>query len=181
MLVSHTEAFSMEITTVESTVDNIKYVVLNLPDKINAANRLARLRLKLLNFIEHLDSKVINNKEFKKKIKRIQGKFKAVLTESRPGSKFTSFTTDKGRKIHMCIRERDENNRFIDDNTLFFVALHELAHVMTISIGHKQDFWQNFEYLLKQAINMGYYKYHPYHTSPKKYCGMEISDTPYKI
>ena len=81
----------------------------------------------------------------------------------------------------MCIRERDENNKLIDENTLFFVALHELAHVMTMSIGHKKEFWTNFKFLLRNAIKEGYYKYHHYHHAPKKYCGTYISDTPLKL
>ena len=32
-----------------------------------------------------------------------------------------------------------------------FVAIHELSHVMTKSIGHKQEFWDNFKFLLENA------------------------------
>lgn len=180
VILSQTEAFSSEVTTIKSQVDGHKYVVLDLPDAEQAADKLAQLKSKLLTFVAHLDRKKLPT-DIRKKIKRIQKRFKAVLSETRPGSKHTSYTINKGTKMHMCIRERDENNRLIDENTLFFVALHELAHVMTISIGHKPEFWDNFKYLLRQAINMGYYKYHPYHTSPKKYCGTDISDTPLKL
>jgi len=180
IIFSQIEAFSNEVTAVRSEVDGHKYVVLDLPDAEQAADKLARLKAKLLTFVAHLDRKRLPS-DIRKKIKRIQKRFKAVLTETRPSSKYTSYTVNKGTKIHMCIRERDENNRLIDENTLFFVALHELAHVMTISIGHKPAFWSNFKYLLQQAIKMGYYKYHPYHTNPKKYCGDEISDTPLKL
>lgn len=180
VLLSQIEAFSSEVTTVRSDVDGHKYVVLDLPDAEQAADKLARLKAKLLTFVAHLDRKKLPH-DIRKKIKRIQKRFKAVLTETKPGSKYTSYTVNKGTKMHMCIRERDENNRLIDENTLFFVALHELAHVMTISIGHKPEFWNNFKYLLRHAIKMGYYKYHPYHTNPQKYCGTDISDTPLKL
>jgi len=79
-----------------------------------------------------------------------------------------------------CIRERDENNKLVDLNTITFVALHELAHVMTVSIGHTKEFWDNFAFLLEFAVKKGYYKYHPYHKKPVKYCATMITDTPYK-
>ena len=35
-----------------------------------------------------------------------------------------------------------------------FVALHELAHVMSSSIGHTEEFWDNFRYLLKKLLKL---------------------------
>lgn len=180
VLLYQTNLFSSEVTYVTSQVDQEKYIVLNLPDKQHAADILAHLKAKLVNFVKQLDQTVIVDDK-RDKIKRIQHKFKAVLSEARQGSKYTSYTVNKGTVIHMCLREKDESNNMIDENTLFFVALHELAHVMTVSIGHTEEFWNNFKYLLKQAIKLGYYNYHPYHISPKKYCGTMITDTPFKI
>ena len=70
-------------------------------------------------------------------------------------------------------------NRLIDINTLTFVALHELSHIMTESIGHKQEFWQNFKYLLQNAKEAGIYDPIDYKKNPKDYCGMKINDNPY--
>lgn len=162
---------------VRSMVDKRTYNVLDLPDKEVAADQLAKLRIKLERFIGHLDKK----RHSPKVIARLRYRFKAVLSESKQGPNITSYTINKGSKISMCIRERDENNKLIDENTLFFVALHELAHIMTISIGHTEEFWQNFRFLLKHAIKGKYYIYQPYHRTPKKYCGVQISDTPYKL
>ena len=67
----------------------------------------------------------------------------------------------------------------IDENTLTFVAIHELGHVMTESIGHKKEFWENFKFLLKNAVTMGLYKPVDYKKKPKDYCGMTITDNPY--
>ena len=36
-----------------------------------------------------------------------------------------------------------------------FVTIHELAHVMTKSIGHKTEFWDNFKFLLQEAKDSG--------------------------
>ena len=59
-----------------------------------------------------------------------------------------------------------------------FVALHELSHIMTKSIGHTKEFWDNFKFLLQQAINTKVYKYQDFRKKPVKYCGTEITDTP---
>ena len=61
-----------------------------------------------------------------------------------------------------------------------FVALHELAHVMTKSVGHTEEFWSNFRYLLKNSIKLGIYKYQDFRKKPVKYCGITITDTPYQ-
>ena len=60
-----------------------------------------------------------------------------------------------------------------------FVALHELAHIATKSVGHTTEFWQNFKFLIENAKNINIYNPVDYKKSPKEYCGMTISDSPY--
>jgi predicted metal-dependent hydrolase len=92
----------------------------------------------------------------------------------------TNTFENKGDKIAFCLNKRNENNnKLIDINTLTFVALHELSHIMTESIGHKQDFWQNFKFLLTNAKEAGIYEPVDYKKNPKQYCGMTINDNPY--
>jgi hypothetical protein len=50
---------------------------------------------------------------------------------------------------------------------------------MTVSIGHKQEFWQNFKFLLENAKSSNIYNPIDYKNQPKEYCGMTISDNPY--
>jgi hypothetical protein len=69
-------------------------------------------------------------------------------------------------------------NKLIDINTLTFVALHELSHIMTESIGHKQEFWTNFKFMLKHAVKEGIYEPIDYSKSPEDYCGLMIDDNP---
>ena len=61
----------------------------------------------------------------------------------------------------------------------FFVVLHELAHIMTKSIGHTKEFWNNFKFLLQNAADIGVYTPIDYKRKPKEYCGMKITDNPY--
>jgi predicted metal-dependent hydrolase len=32
-----------------------------------------------------------------------------------------------------------------------FVAIHEMSHTCTKSVGHKSEFWENFKFLLENA------------------------------
>lgn len=78
------------------------------------------------------------------------------ISESTPSDKYTSYSVNKGEKIIFCIRDKSPGPgqfKIINVNTLMFVAIHELAHVMTKSIGHEPDFWNNMRYLLSVAIN----------------------------
>ena len=96
-----------------------------------------------------------------------------------PTSELTAFSENKGEKIAFCLNTTKEGNKLIDINTLTFVALHELSHIMTVSIGHKQEFWQNFKFLLQNAKIAGIYDPINYKKNPKQYCGMNIHDNPY--
>ena len=70
-------------------------------------------------------------------------------------------------------------DHLIDINTLTFVAIHELAHITTKSIGHKSEFWENFKFLLEEAKSAGIHQPEDYKKKPKEYCGMKITDNPY--
>jgi hypothetical protein len=49
---------------------------------------------------------------------------------------------------------------------------------MTVSVGHKMDFWQNFKFLLENAKDAKIYDTVDYKKEPQSYCGMMISDSP---
>ena len=67
----------------------------------------------------------------------------------------------------------------IDENTLTFVALHEMSHLATKSIGHKDEFWENFKFLIEQANKINIYTPVDYEKQKAEYCGMTIKDNPY--
>ena len=66
----------------------------------------------------------------------------------------------------------------IDLNTLMFVSLHEMGHLITVSIGHENEFWKNFQFLLKHANSLGLYEPVDYSKKPQPYCGMTLTDNP---
>ena len=98
--------------------------------------------------------------------------------ETEKGSKYTSYSINKGEKLVFCLRSKDGTDKLTDLNTITFVALHELTHILTKSIGHTPEFWSNFKFILKIAVKLGIYKKVDYSINPKKYCGMTVTDTP---
>lgn len=81
------------------------------------------------------------------------------------GSK--SYTINKTR-IYLCLKD-PENKNYYDDNSLIFVLLHELAHVICKSIGHTNEFHNIFNELLVEASKAGIYN--PNIPMIKNYCG----------
>ena len=75
--------------------------------------------------------------------------------------------------IYFCTR--DANDKVYDDNTLIYAALHELAHVITKSIGHTHEFYDNFDKLLELATI--HRIYNPCIPIAKEYCGVDIPTT----
>jgi len=169
--------YKKDVSYVKSRVDNKQYLVYNLRYQQLAADILAKVRLKLTNTCIKLQKKYPNDE----RIVRLVEKFNPDnIVESEPDSKNTSYSINKGEKIVLCLRSRDGQQRIVKENILMFVALHELAHIMTKSVGHTKEFWDNFEFLLREAIEFGYYVDIDYSSDPHMYCGVEITDSPLK-
>lgn len=100
------------------------------------------------------------------------------IQESDPDSSTTSYSLNKGQTLVFCIRHKDNEGTFVDDNTLAFVGIHELAHLMTMEVGHTPLFWYNMEDLLEVAVKHNLYRPENYEASPKQYCGIEITSSP---
>ena len=163
-----------DLIYVKSKKDNKEYLVQRLPDSDKAANLISDIRNRLDKLTNYCYKKIDNEA-----VKRLKKKFNSdAIVEVGKGSKYTSYSINKGEKIVLCLRSRDGNNKLIDENTLMFVATHELAHVMTLSVGHTDEFWNNFKFLLKNAIKMNLYKDVDYSKNPQKYCGIVVSSSP---
>ncbi len=114
-------------------------------------------------------------------IERLKKNFNPdAFSETTPDAKYTSYSVNKGEKIVFCLRDKKEGEQLVKENIMTFVSIHELAHLMTKSIGHEPDFWANFKLLLKVSIDNGLYKNIDFNSTPKPYCGIEITDTPLK-
>ena len=100
--------------------------------------------------------------------------------ETLPTSTYTAYSENKGEKIAFCLNVKKGGiDDLIDEHTLMFVAIHELAHTMTKSIGHKTEFWENFRFLLQLAKEAGIHEPINYKKTPTEYCSMKLTDNPY--
>ena len=168
---------SHEMASVKSTVDGESYLVRNLPDRQDAADRLARTRAKLLRLMKTL-KQTHAEKPFVAQLNRNFDADPSRFSESTPDASYTSYSVNKGEKVYMCLRQRNEREDLVDENVLTFVALHEMAHIGTVDVGHTPLFWNNFGWLLKQAEDIQIYEYTDFSAHPVEYCGIRITDQP---
>jgi hypothetical protein len=93
----------------------------------------------------------------------------------------TSYTEDKKRLI-LCLRKKQANKRgeyeLHDINTIMFVVLHELSHMMNNTWGHPAEFWELFKFMLENAVEINIYTPVDYSKYPINYCGLEITFNP---
>jgi len=166
------------LVPVKSTIDGRTYKVRDLPDKQEAANLMATVRIKLTKLCSLLEQKYPDKAQVKLIAKNFRDDPNRFM-ESTPDASHTSYSVNKGEEIHLCLRQRAGGNEsLVDENVMVFVGLHELGHVCTESVGHGPDFWNNFGWLLKEAEAAGIYRYTDFQAHPVAYCGVNITDSP---
>lgn len=140
---------------VKSTLDGQYYSVRNSSDKQLRADLLANIKYKFSILITNLNSdstlkndtavqRLINNWNSGISIKEIgnmENDAAYVINK-----KYMSFCLQKSNKVTLP-----------EINLITYVAIHELAHVMSLEIGHGSEFIQNFEFLLNYAKKINYY------------------------
>jgi hypothetical protein len=160
-----------------STVDGKKYCVRERKNITKASNLLARTTEKLEYLVENLGQRYPDRDNVKRMVKNFNP---TTIKETLPTSEYTAYSENKGEKLAFCLDTKKNNQgKLIDLNTLTYVALHELAHIATISIGHTPEFWQNFKFLLTEAVSINIYEPIDYKQNPHPYCGMTINDNPF--
>lgn len=165
----------VQLISVTSTIDNRSYRVRNLPDKQNAADLLARIRMNIMEFSHALYRKR-NQAEYKNYVKYIDQLYNRIawieLSENGDLAS-TSYSVNKGEKIVMCMRS--PNNKFHDINLLMYVVLHEISHVACPSYGHGDEFKTVFAFITQEAIKMGFYQKIDFNAISHPYCGISIT------
>lgn len=159
-----------------SDVDGNKYCVRERNKLELAADKLANVNIKLKKLVKHVGKKYPDRDNCKRLVSKFNPK---KIYETLPTSEYTAYSQNKGEKLAFCLNTKKNGGKLIDLNTLTFVAIHELAHIASKSIGHNEEFWNNFKFLLEEAEIIGIYKPEDYKENPKNYCGMKITDNPY--
>lgn len=164
-----------ELKCVVSTVDGNKYCVRESGKVAENADLLARATGKCKELVNYVGQKYPDKENVQRLVKGFNPK---KIMETLPTSELTAYSENKGEKIAFCLNTEKNGTEPIDEHTLIFVAIHELSHIATKSVGHKDEFWDNFKFLLLEAKEAGIHSPRDYKKEPKKYCGMMIRDNP---
>ena len=168
---------SFNLRCIISDVNGNKYCVRDRSKLELAADRLATINNKMNELVAHVGKKYPDQENVKRLVSGYNPK---KIYETLPTSEYTAYSENKGEKLAFCLdTEKNSKGRLIDINTLMYVALHELSHVATKSIGHTSEFWDNFKFLISEAKAIGVYNPVDYKKEPARYCGMNITDNPY--
>lgn len=172
------ESDAFNLKCVISSVDGNKYCVRERKKLDQAADLLAEVTRNCRMLVFYMKEKYPDDERVKRLVEGFDPK---RINETLPTSELTAYSENKGEKLAFCLNKNKKKNdtKLIDLDTLTFVAIHELAHIMTESVGHKAEFWGNFKYLLKNAKDAKIHTPIDYKETPKEYCGMSITDNPY--
>jgi hypothetical protein len=161
-----------------SDVDGNRYCVREREKLELVADHLAHTTNNMKSIVNHCQQEHGDKDTIKRLVKGFNPQ---KIYEILPTSEYTAYSENKGEKLAFCVETEKENGKgyLVDINTMTYVALHELAHIMTESIGHTEEFWQNYKFLIEIAESINIYEPINYKKTPVRYCGMNISDNPY--
>lgn len=167
-----------QLKCIVSDVNGKKYCVRERNNLKEASNLLANITMKMEKLVHYLGEKYPDKENVKRLVKNFNPQ---KIKETLPTSEYTAYSENKGEKIAFCLssKSKTDTKNMIDENTLTFVALHELSHLATKSIGHNDEFWNNFKFLITQASIIQIYTPIDYKKQKQEYCGMNIKDNPY--
>lgn len=163
-----------------SSLDNKYYLVNDDIETIQrkTADTLARMNSKLHRFVSDLQYKYPQSA----RVKRLRNFDTKNIVETGVNERLTAYTLNKGQEMSLCLQSKNsvggnnEPNFLYDINLLTYVSIHELAHVMSISTGHNEEFYDNFKFLLEEATKMHVYEKIDYTKNPTNYCGIVINE-----
>lgn len=169
-----------QLKCVVSHLDGNKYCVRERDKLKESVDLLAQATENCRQLVEYVGKNHGDRLDVQRLVKNFNPK---KIQETLPTSSYTAYSENKGEKIAFCLNteKKGDINHLIDLHTLTFVAIHELSHVMTESVGHKSEFWENFKFLLQNAKEAGIHEPVDYSKKPKEYCSQKITDNPYFV
>ena len=75
------------------------------------------------------------------------------------------YNSNKGQEIGICLDG--------DENDIFHVLIHELAHCTVEEYNHSKKFWDNYRKIRDRAVKLGIYDYI---NEKKEFCGKHVQD-----
>jgi hypothetical protein len=175
-LIIYYQSDAYDLKCIIASQDGNRYCVRERQKMELAANLLADVTQKMKDMVKYLKEKQPEDQRTKR---LVEGFNPSKISETLPTSELTAYSENKGEKLAFCLNKKKDGTKLIDINTLTFVALHELSHIATKSVGHGQEFWENFKWVLQNAKEAGIYSPIDYKKYPEEYCGMTINDNPF--
>lgn len=154
------------------TVGGAKYAVRSGEEKKDRAEFLHRVHLRNQRLIDYLKENHPDDERVKRLVNATP-----ELREVEKASTEAGYTENKGEAIALCLSDEDYENKF---EALYFVMLHELAHVANDEWGHGPEFWDTFDFIQEEAIKAGVYEYVDYKDEPVQICSFDLSQNPCK-
>jgi hypothetical protein len=167
----------LQLKCIIATADGNRYCVRNRNTNIDtqkSAELLAAVTERMVKLVKHLGDNFPENPAV---VRLLAGFDPKKISETLPNSELTAYTENKS-KMSYCLTETKGGTKLIDLNTLTFVAVHEMSHIGTKSIGHKTEFWDVFKTFLTEAEKIGIYSVVDYKQNPKEFCSLKIRDSP---
>jgi predicted metal-dependent hydrolase len=151
------------------TSDGQYHMVRDLPDKKAAAELMSEIKRRMTTLSKHMINKGndVLNERFSN----------ATIHETDLSESGTSYSINKGKELSICMRNKD-TKKIHNINLLMFVCIHEMAHLMSNSYGHNDEFDGNFKKLLQEAVKLGLYSNEDYSKNNVEYCGMTVDHNP---
>jgi hypothetical protein len=176
--------------TGETTRQESFHVIEDLDDSSGARALIGRINVRIIEFLDFLKKKYKVN-AVGQTSGAVIGEGPAIADRILTGYNFetiyendprtsadTSYTLDKGAKMYFCLRDK-KTHKVLDDDIVFFVALHEISHIGNKTFGHGRDFWATFKFILTEAEEAGLYRPVNYARAPVVYCGLLVDYNPY--
>ena len=169
-------------------------VIDSYDNSTEAAEMLSRLHVRMIKFMRALkvkyhidetddiiaaegDAHFVGSSDAQKIVDSLLDNYNPdVFYENDPRySSDTSYTINKGDSMYVCLRKKNQPNLLEDEELVFFVMLHECAHIGNYNgWGHDDRFWTVFKFLLHEATEAGVYKPIDYGKRPQDYCGLNV-------
>jgi hypothetical protein len=169
---------------VKSNIDNREYKVRSKNDKQRKADLLAVLYDKLNTIVNTLstDPSYTNNPDVQRLITNWN---KGVSIKEIGNLENDAAYVINKRHMSFCLEDYDSFEYY---NLMTYVGIHELAHVMSVEVGHGPEFIKNFNFLLNYSKQLSYLnpfnlQQEPLYIELSKvntadnYCGVKIANS----
>lgn len=153
---------------------------------------LDRIHKGVTQLIDHLDATRDSfvNRQFLSEIDRLKERTNVgnIIENSKTNNKYVAVSINKGEYILLNLNNsQSDAGGLVDYDTLMFVVLHELSHVVTEEYHnnpkeqHSLTFYRNYKWLLDSAVEIGIYRPKDFTKEPVQYAGLTIKSNPYYL